>query len=283
MIFMIFQSHNSSSKPIQEILTVAIWLLVMIVALISLNKKKLNRTVSIILLSIAFIVSGIIFGALPNPVFPFQNMVLGIHMSMPLLQILRSLIIVAALLVTTFLFGRIFCGYACPLGAIQELMSKLQFKSNLKGQKDKKILILNSKITFYIRFGYFIIFVGAGIIWGLAVLQYLNVFIGFQIFHNPGFPLIGIPAILLAIIIISSIFIYRPWCRLFCPFGTVADLTSRFSLFKLRRTEDCNNCGLCEKICPTQEAERESNKSECYLCNRCVEICPQDAIELKRK
>ncbi|MHA1673538.1 MAG: 4Fe-4S binding protein [Promethearchaeota archaeon] len=280
---MIFQSHDSSSEPIQEILTVAIWLLVMIVALVLLHKKKLTKTASIILLSITFIVSGIIFGALPNPVFPFQNMAIGIHMSKPFLQILRSLNIVTILLVTTFLFGRIFCGFACPLGAIQELVSKFQFKSNLKGRKDKKILTLNEKIAFYIRIGYFVIFMGAGIIWGLAALQYLNVFIGFQIFQNPSFPLIGIPAILLAIIIISSIFIYRPWCRLFCPFGTVADLTSRFSLFKLRRTDDCNDCGLCEKICPTQEAARDSNKSECYFCNRCVDICPQNAIELKRK
>ncbi|MHA1613102.1 MAG: 4Fe-4S binding protein [Promethearchaeota archaeon] len=280
---MIFQSHDSSSEPILEILTVAIWLLVMIVSLILLHKKKLTKTASIILLSIAFIVPGIIFGALPNPVLPFQTMALRIHMGQPFLQILLSLNIVVILLVTTLLFGRIFCGYACPLGAIQELVSKLQFKSNLKGRKDKKILTLNAKIALYIRIGYFVIFVGAGILWGLAVLQYLNVFIGFQIFQNPSFPLIGIPAILLVIIIISSIFIYRPWCRLFCPFGTVADLTSRFSLFKLRRTDDCNDCGLCEKICPTQEAERDSNKSECYLCNRCVDICPQNAIELKRK
>ncbi len=280
---MIFQMHNSSAEPITEILSVVIWLLVMIVALILLNKKKLTKTASIILLSIAFLTSGLIFGALPNPVFPFQNMVLNIHMGSPLLAIILSLNIVLVLLVTIFLFGRIFCGYACPLGAIQELLSKLQFKSNLKGRKDKKILTLNTKIAFYIRIGYFVVFVGTGILWGLAALQYLNVFNGFQIFRNPGFPLVVIPAILLAIIIISSIFIYRPWCRLFCPFGLFADLTSRFSLFKLRRTDDCNDCGLCEKICPTQEAERDSKKGECYLCNRCVDICPQNAIEFKRK
>ena len=279
MIYMIFQTH----EPSADIFGAVTWLIVLIVILILIFKKKLTKTAAIIILGIVFIVSGIILGALPNPVFPLQNMTIGIWMGEPILVVLRTLNITVALLLTTFLFGRIFCGYACPLGAIQELMSKFQFKSNLKAQKNKKILALNSKVTFYIRIGYFVVFIGAGILWGLAVLQYLNIFIGFQIFKKPGFPMIGIPAILVGIIIITSIFVYRPWCRLFCPFGTLADLTSRFSMFKLRRTEDCTDCKLCEKICPTQEGERDAPKGECYLCNRCVDICPQAALEFTRK
>jgi len=280
---MIFQTHEPAAGSILLILAAVTWLLVMIASLILLFKKKLSKTAAIIILGIAFIVSGIIFGALPNPVFPLQNMAIGIGMGESFLVIVRTLNITVALLVTTFLVGRIFCGYACPLGAIQELMSKFQFKSNLKDQKNKKIVSVNSKVTFYIRIGYFVIFVGAGIVWGLAALHYMNIFLGFQIFKNPGFPLMGIPAILVGIIIITSIFIYRPWCRLFCPFGALADHTSRFSLFKLRRTEDCTDCGLCEKICPTQEAERDASKGECYLCNRCVDICPHAALEFTRK
>jgi len=279
---MIFQ-HNPSSEPITEIISAVVWLLVMVVTLILLYKKKLTQIASIIILTIVFIVTGIIFGAQPNPVLPFQNLIMRIEMGETFLLILRSFNITAILLLTTFFFGRIFCGYACALGAIQELMSKFQFKSNLKDQKNKKTIALNPKITFYIRISYFIIFMVSGIVWGLAVVQYLNVFEGFKIIKNPGFPIIGIPAILIGIIIISSIFIYRPWCRLLCPFGALADLTSRVSMFKLRRTDACNDCELCEKICPTQEAERDSQKGECYLCNRCVEICPQNAIELKRK
>ena len=279
---MIFQ-HNPSPEPITEIISAVVWLLVMVVTLILLYKKKLTQIASIIILTIVFIVTGIIFGAQPNPVLPFQNLIMRIKMAENLLLILRSFNIIAILLLTTFFFGRIFCGYACALGAIQELMSKFKFKSNLKDQKNKKTIALNPKITFYIRISYFIIFMVSGIVWGLAVVQYLNVFEGFKIIKNPGFPIIGIPAILIGIIIISSIFIYRPWCRLLCPFGALADLTSRVSMFKLRRTDACNDCELCEKICPTQEAERDAHKGECYLCNRCVEICPQNAIEFKRK
>jgi Fe-S-cluster-containing hydrogenase component 2 len=75
---------------------------------------------------------------------------------------------------------------------------------------------------------------------------------------------------------IASTFIYRPFCRYICPFGAIASLVGRFSPFKIRRTDACLDCGICEKICPTLEAYRESNKGECYLCYRCIEFCKNE-------
>jgi formate hydrogenlyase subunit 6/NADH:ubiquinone oxidoreductase subunit I len=49
------------------------------------------------------------------------------------------------------------------------------------------------------------------------------------------------------------------------------------------RTGDCTECELCEKVCPTQEAFRDSKKAECYFCGRCVDICPVNAIKLERR
>ncbi|UYP44062.1 hypothetical protein NEF87_000347 [Candidatus Lokiarchaeum ossiferum] len=280
---MIFQAHLHVLEPAKMIPVFLVWILAMAISLILLFTKKLTKLLSIAILTVSFIVTGLIFGAMPNPVFPIQNIAVGINMNAPLQQLLPLAVILLVLIVTTILFGRIFCSYACPLGAIQEIMSKIQFKTSLKAQKKEKTIPLNSKIASYIRLGYFILFIGAGIIWGASVIQYLNIFIGLQIFANPLFPMIVIPAVLLGIIIITSILVYRPWCRLFCPFGTIAGFTSRFSKFVLCRTEDCTDCGLCEKICPTQEAELDSKKGECYLCNRCVEICPQNAIVYKTK
>jgi len=111
-------------------------------------------------------------------------------------------------------------------------------------------------------------------------LQIINPFTGFKIFTNPLAPLVLIPGISLIIVAIASFFVYRPWCRLLCPFGTLASVIGRFSQYKYIRTEDCNECGLCEKICPTHQAEQDSKKEECYNCNRCNNVCPQYAIKL---
>ena len=133
-----------------------------------------------------------------------------------------------------------------------------------------------------IQYTFLVIFGAVGIVWGASVIQMLNPFGGFKIFTNPYAPAFLIPIILLSVIFIVSFFYYRPWCQLFCPYGALTSIVSRFSRYKLRRTDDCNQCELCEKICPTGESFADSVKDECYMCGRCIEICPKDAIELSK-
>lgn len=49
-----------------------------------------------------------------------------------------------------------------------------------------------------------------------------------------------------------------------------------------RITEDCNSCGLCERICPeaniTQALTWPGFRNRCLMCERCVNFCPMKAI-----
>ena len=141
---------------------------------------------------------------------------------------------------------------------------------------------ISKKTATIIRWIFFAVIALLAIFWSFSVTQIINPFTGFKIFTNPLVPLFLIPGISLLIVIITSFFVYRPWCRLLCPFGALSSLVGRFSRYKYVRTEDCNDCGLCEQICPTHQAERNSKKEECYYCNRCVDVCPQNAITLEK-
>jgi len=210
-----------------------------------------------------------------------QTLLPAIGVGAPLIVILPMIIILTIVLLTIFLFGRILCGFACPVGSLQELISKIIFKSNIKKQKNVKYKIdISLKTATIIRWIFFGVITVLAIFWSFSLLQIINPFTGFNIFTNPLVPLFLIPGITLITVIIASVFVYRPWCRLFCPFGALGSLVGRFTQYKYIRTEDCNDCGLCEKICPTHQAERDSKKRECYYCNRCVTVCPQDAIKL---
>jgi len=280
----LFQTNTQGLDAAIAVPMFIIWITISLFAFIFIYKKKLSSKISIILYLISFFLGGIILGAIPNSIMPIQQILITFGLGLPIISIIPMIIILILLLFTTLIVGRLFCGFACPVGALQELASKLNFKSNLKEQKNIKYkLEISHRTTNIIRGIFFIFIVLLSLVWGVALLQLVNPFLGLNAFTNPLMIVMLIPIITLCATLIASFFIYRPWCRFLCPFGAVAGITSVLSLYKYRRTEACTECGLCEKICPTQEANSDARKGECYLCNRCIDICPQNAIEFTKK
>lgn len=46
---------------------------------------------------------------------------------------------------------------------------------------------------------------------------------------------------------VLSLFIYRPFCKYFCPYGALMAIVSRFSIFKVKKEDSCVSCNLCLK------------------------------------
>ncbi|MCP4764319.1 MAG: 4Fe-4S binding protein [archaeon] len=263
-----------------------IWIILIILGLYGLNKwsgrkeRNSRKKYNYILIAISFAICGLLFVAVPNPVMPIQQILMTLATSGDIILLLPFIMMLLLLLGSCLILGRVFCGFACPLGAIQEGISKFQFKSSIKEQKKvKRVINISSKTTKIIRWVYFIIFIISGALWGSAIIQKLNIFVAFQVIKNPNFLIFGIPVIYLAVILIFSYFFYRPWCRLLCPFGTIASLFSTKSIYKINRTDSCKNCGLCEKICPSNAAKPNIDDGECYLCGRCIDVCPNKSLK----
>jgi len=249
------------------ILSFVILISVGLFAVILLRNQKLNNKLKIILLSISFIFGGIILGGVPNVVLLIQHIFADIiYPNRLVLLIIRILIFLGL----TLIFGRIFCGYVCPLGAVQELASMIRFKPKL--DYNRKFW----KKKNYLRWGFFAIYAIASIIWGLEATLFMNPINGFLVFWTPFNIMIFLAFLLFLLIIFISIFIYRPYCRFFCPFGALAFLFGKVSPLKIRRTPYCTECGICEKICPTLEGFDISEKGECYYCYRCIDFCTNE-------
>ncbi|MHA2035145.1 MAG: 4Fe-4S binding protein [Promethearchaeota archaeon] len=246
------------------ILSFIILISVGLFAVILLRNQKLNNKLKVVLLSVSFIFGGIILGGVPNVVLVIQHIFADIIFPNRLVSLLIRLSIFLGL---TLVFGRIFCGYVCPLGAIQEMASMLRFKTKLNYNRRYW------KKKNYLRWGFFAAYAIFSIIWGLEITLFMNPINGFLILWTPLNVVILIAFILFISTIFISIFIYRPYCRFFCPFGALAFLFGKVSPLKIRRTPYCNECGICGKICPTLESFDLSTKGECYYCNRCIDFC----------
>ncbi len=172
------------------------------------------------------------------------------------------------IVVSTLLYGRIFCGYICPFGAIQELVHFKRISQKIPYTWNRYL----AKVK-YIVLGYLVVRV---LITGQVILKDYTPFK--VLFTWGGTPL---SIILTLMLVVLSIIIYRPFCRYLCPLGAFLALLSRVSLFKVKIGSICVNCGLCKNVCKVGAISGTSLKidsSKCIVCGDCVRKCPKKAI-----
>ncbi len=255
------------------------WVITFLFCAIFIDAKLMSRKVSTTIYLITIFFGGVFLGGIPNALMPIQYILIVTGVRGEHTYLHHVIVILGLLFFSSLLAGRIFCGFVCPLGALQELISKFNFKSDLKGQKEAKYRVeVSSQVSSKIRWIFLGVLFLLASVWSIIILPVFNPLSGFSFLKNFALTLL-LPFISMVVVCITSIFIYRPWCRFLCPFGAGLSFLSRFTGIKYQRTEDCTECGLCEKICPTQEAAADSKEGECYFCNRCIEICPNDAIK----
>ena len=88
--------------------------------------------------------------------------------------------------------------------------------------------------------------------------------------------------VLLAVVL-TSVFVYRPFCKWLCPLGAFYALLNKVSLFQMRvDTGKCVSCGACARACKMDvDITKSPNHTECIRCGMCMKACPKDAISYK--
>jgi ferredoxin len=139
-------------------------------------------------------------------------------------------------LLTALFFGRLFCGAACPFGAIQELVHWRTLK--VPRLIDRLLRLLP------------VVYLALAVL--LAMSQTAFVICKFDPFvamfrFNGSWQMVLAGAILLLI----GVFISRPYCRYLCPYGVLLRWCAMLSPRKVSISPDtCINCRLCETACP---------------------------------
>ncbi len=213
-----------------------------------------------------------------------------------------SFIMFSSMLVLSLFLGRLFCGWACPAGGLQECASMINSK-NAKGGKANWI-----KYFIWVPWiaGIILAIVFAG---GLHRIDVLYQTKSGVLYLGPNsqitYPKYGISVsepqsyviylgIILLIVVLAFATGKRGFCHYICwmaPFmiiGTEISSLVRLPALRLKADKDkCVKCKTCTKNCPMSlevmdMVQSESMKnSECILCGTCVDVCPKDVIRYR--
>ncbi len=243
--------------PNAMFLGLAYALIIMAIMAVLLAKGRMGRKGAIAAAVLTVMIGGLLLGGVPDPVTQFHQAVRGLSLGQVPVQPLLGLALLTALALAT---GRLFCGHACPLGAAQELMS----------HATKRKVNIDRYHPRLIRAAFTVM---------LAVMAVATpVFLSVNPFRFYDLRFVLGASTMFLIVLAASVLVYRPWCRLLCPFGAISELASRRSALGLHRRADCTDCGRCVRVCPTSQPVPGSSMSECYLCGRCLDACRKDCL-----
>ncbi len=269
------------------------------------------RKLRIILATISFILISLIFLDVTGLAHKWLSWLADIQFWSAILALNFGVII--ALVLLTFIFGRVYCSIICPLGIMQDIIAwipgKIKKKNKFRHQytKEKK----------WLRYGVLVVFIAliiAGFTSFASLIEPYSMFgritssifspiyalgnnalawvaerADSYAFYSTEVWLKSASTLIVAILTFVILFIFawksgRTYCNTICPVGTLLGTISRYSIFTpIINTDKCVACKLCGKKCKSSCIDMENHKidySRCVMCMDCIDICKEGAIKL---
>jgi len=210
-------------------------LLAALVAASWLALRKRSRSAIFVLMGASLFYFGFWRKGCVCPVGAIQNVIATIFDSTYALPGTVALFFLLPLVFALF-FGRVFCGAVCPLGAIQDAV--LLWPVSVPRWLESGLRVLA-----YLYLGLAVLFAATGS--AFVICRYDPFVAFFRLSGNLNILVIGVCFLLV------GLFVGRPYCRFFCPYGVILRQLSRISRWRVTITPDeCIQCRLCEQSCP---------------------------------
>jgi polyferredoxin len=199
-----------------------------------------------------------------------------------------GIFIFISILLMSFVFGKSFCSWLCPVGFISEMIG--DFGERIFRRK----LILPRWIDIPLRTLKYLLL--GFLLYSVFLLMDIN---SVKAFLDSPYNQIAdlkmyyffanisrISIIVLSSLFLLSVFIRNFWCRFLCPYGALLGIISFFSPNKIKRNAlSCTDCGLCAKACPSAikvDKVITVYSDECTSCLNCVDACPvADTLQIQ--
>lgn len=268
--------------------------------------KNLLRRIRTILACIVFVLITLLFLDFTGVLHKYLSFLAKIQFLPSVLAL--NFVVVTALLILTFILGRIYCSVVCPLGIMQDVFSKvhaMRKKNRFSFHKENKIIRYAVLVLFvlafclgvasfvallepYSSFGRIVQNLFAPVYLLLNnILAYFSERMNSYTFYSQEIFIRSISTFVIALVLFGIIALLawkrgRLYCSI-CPVGTFLSFVSRYSLLKIRIDESkCIKCDKCTKNCKAECINGKENivdYTRCVVCGDCMSSCPKDAIK----
>ncbi|MBN2123791.1 MAG: 4Fe-4S binding protein [Deltaproteobacteria bacterium] len=232
-------------------------------------------------LFVSLLVFGVAMGSDPSPMGTVKD---AIHLYGSARAVFPPRMIALALfLIIVFLANKYICAWGCQLGTLQDLVFRLNRTRNRKpviiGQFKPPFAVTNA-----VRIAFLVLLTLAAFLWGTDIVEPID---PFRIYKPLTLGIAG--AVFVGALLVVSLFVYRPWCHLFCPFGLAGWVLEKISRVRISVDyETCIACGRCASACPSTVMGAILRRDrvvipDCFACYTCREVCPTDSIRFSTR
>ena len=271
------------------------------------GSTSMGRWRAIVLITVnaliaAHIVQWIITGFTVTPVEPSESMY-----ALELGQVNAGFIFFIAALVSTFLFGRFFCGWGCHVVALQDLCAHWMHKLGVRPKpfRTRLLLYVPLLLALYMfvlpTFNRLVLgpaMEAAGVGWPAWLSLLVGELRPFPGFDNrlmtedfwKTFPAWYVAIPFLAVCGFATVYFMgsKGFCTYGCPYGGFFAPLDKVSIGRIVVSDACEGCGHCTATCTSNVRVHQEVRDfgmvvdpGCMKCLDCVSVCPNDALSFK--
>jgi polyferredoxin len=189
-------------------------------------------------------------------------------------------LLAAITVVSTVLWGRVYCGRICAFGAFTQLVDAIvpeRWQVKIPRAIERraswiKYAILTTVIAYFL------------VTKDPLIYPYVEPFWMFGL--NLRTPVL---LAMLGTLLLTTIFVRNAYCRFLCPLGAFLGIVSNLTVFRIKRWSECNTCRICEKACEWGAIRGPKIlMTECVRCDDCERLyedtrkCPHHLILIRK-
>jgi NosR/NirI family transcriptional regulator, nitrous oxide reductase regulator len=181
--------------------------------------------------------------------------------------------------VSTVLWGRVYCGRMCAFGAFTQLLDRI-----VPGRWQVRIPKAIERRAALVKY----VILGGAIVYFVVtrdplIYPYIEPFWMFGVHGTPAL------WVALGALLVASVFVRNAYCRFLCPVGAALGVLSNLTVFRIKRWSECSTCRICEKKCEWGAIRGPKIVlTECVRCDDCERLyedttrCPHHLIIIRK-